>query len=318
MRRLTITLALLFVAFSTAIAQTSDKATQEISTKKATAKEATVKAAKVQEPKLQEPKVKDSTALRSSIFKPNFLPTRQRLDREINKGIYAYKGEIMAGLTISYGNLASDDTDYYLILDQLKLNGSIVQVNPFIGYFVADNHAVGLRFGFTSIKGSLGNASINLGESIDLGDISFGGIGLESNSYSFGLFHRAYVPIDKKGHFGLFSEFELSFQTGTQSVTITKPDTTSEDGTITKGSVSTSTSDTFRAKFNFSPGLAVYVFPNVCATVSVGLGGLQYNSTKLLDNAGQAVGSRWNSQMRFRVNVADIRLGVNVHLWNKK
>ena len=309
---------MLFVAFGTAIAQTSDKATQEVSTTEVAATEVAAQEAKVAQLQNQEPKVKDSTAVKSSIFKPDFLPMRKRFDREINKGIYAYKGEMMVGLTVSYGNLASDDTDYYLILDQLKLNGSIVQVNPFIGYFIADNHAVGLRFGFTSIKGSLGNASINLGESIDLGDISFGGIGLESNNYSFGLFHRAYVPIDKKGHFGLFSEFELAFQTGTQYLTITKPDTENEDGTITKGSVSTSTSDTFRAKVNFSPGLAVYVFPNVCATVSVGLGGLQYNSTKQLDNAGNTVGSRWNSQMRFRVNVADIRIGVNVHLWDKK
>ena len=79
-----------------------------------------------------------------------------------------------------------------------------------------------------------------------------------------------------------------------------------------------SSSDTFRVKLNFSPGLAVYVFPNVCATVSVGLGGLQYNSTKQRNTDGDVAGSRWNSQMRFRVNIADIRIGVNVHLWNNK
>ena len=61
-----------------------------------------------------------------SVAKQRFLPTRKRFDREINKGVYAYKGEVMLGLTVSYGNLASDDTDYYLILDQLKLNGAIV------------------------------------------------------------------------------------------------------------------------------------------------------------------------------------------------
>ena len=253
-----------------------------------------------------------------SVVKKRFLPTRKRFDRDINKGIYAYKGEVMLGLTVSYGNLASDDTDYYLILDQLKLNGAIVQVNPYIGYFIANNHVLGLRLGYWYINGSLGNASVNLGESIDLGDISFGGIGLESNSYSFGFFHRSYVPLDKKGRFGLFSELELSAQTGTQNLTITKKDVENEDGTITKGSVSTNASDTFRAKLNFSPGLAVYVFPNVCATVSVGLGGLQYNSVKQRNAAGEAVGSSWTSQMRFRVNIADIRIGMNVHLWNNK
>lgn len=263
------------------------------------------------------PQPADSTKT-ESVAKQRFLPTRKRFDREINKGVYAYKGEVMLGLTVSYGNLASDDTDYYLILDQLKLNGAIVQVNPYIGYFVANNHVIGLRFGYSHINGSLGNASLNLGESIDLGDLSFGGIGLQSNNYSFGVFHRSYVPLDKKGRFGLFSELELSAQTGSQTLTITKKDSENEDGTITKGSVSSDSSDTFRAKLNFSPGLAVYVFPNVCATVSVGLGGLQYNSVKQRDAAGAVTGSRWNSKMRFRVNIADIRIGVNVHLWNNK
>ena len=253
-----------------------------------------------------------------SVVTQRIEPKHKRFDREINKGIYAYKGEVMLGLTVSYGNLASDNTDYYLVLDQLRLNGNIIQVNPYIGYFVANNHAIGLRFGYTNINGSLGNASLNLGESIDLGDLSFGGIGLQSNSYSFAIFHRSYVPLDKRGRFGVFSELELSAQTGSQTISITKKDVQNEDGTTTAGSTSASTSDTLRAKLNFSPGLAVYLFPNVCATVSVGLGGLQYNSVKQRNAEGGVAGSRWNSQMRFRVNIADIRIGVNVHLWNNK
>ena len=253
-----------------------------------------------------------------SVVTQRIEPKHKRFDREINKGIYAYKGEVMLGLTVSYGNLASDNTDYYLVLDQLRLNGNIIQVNPYIGYFVANNHAIGLRFGYTNINGSLGNASLNLGESIDLGDLSFGGIGLQSNSYSFAIFHRSYVPLDKRGRFGVFSELELSAQTGSQTISITKKDVQNEDGTTTAGSTSASTSDTLRAKLNFSPGLAVYLFPNVCATVSVGLGGLQYNSVKQRNAEGGIAGSRWNSQMRFRVNIADIRIGVNVHLWNNK
>ena len=261
--------------------------------------------------------VQDSTKVQDSA-KSRFMPTNRRFDREINKGVYAYKGEVMLGLTVSYGNLSSDDSDYYLILDQLKLNGSIMQINPFIGYFVANNHALGLRFGYTHIDGSLGNASINLGESIDLGDLSFGGLGLLSDSYSLGLFYRSYVPIDKKGRFGLFSELELSAQTGKQTLSFTKKATQNENGTMSEATTSTSSSDTFRTKLGFHPGLAVYIFPNVCATVSVGLGSLQYNSVKQLDAAGNVTGTHWDSQLRARLNVTDIRIGVNVHLWNNK
>ena len=261
--------------------------------------------------------VQDSTKVQDSA-KRRFMPTNRRFDREINKGVYAYKGEVMLGLTVSYGNLSSDDSDYYLILDQLKLNGSIMQINPFIGYFIANNHALGLRFGYTHIDGSLGNASINLGESIDLGDLSFGGLGLLSDSYSLGLFYRSYVPIDKKGRFGLFSELELSAQTGKQTLSFTKKATQNENGTMSEATTSTSSSDTFRTKLGFHPGLAVYIFPNVCATVSVGLGSLQYNSVKQLDAAGNVTGTHWDSQLRARLNVTDIRIGVNVHLWNNK
>ena len=261
--------------------------------------------------------VQDSTKVQDSA-KRRFMPTNRRFDREINKGVYAYKGEVMLGLTVSYGNLSSDDSDYYLILDQLKLNGSIMQINPFIGYFIANNHALGLRFGYTHIDGSLGNASINLGDSIDLGDLSFGGLGLLSDSYSLGLFYRSYVPIDKKGRFGLFSELELSAQTGKQTLSFTKKATQNEDGTMSEATTSTSSSDTFRTKLGFHPGLAVYIFPNVCATVSVGLGSLQYNSVKQLDAAGNVTGTHWDSQLRARLNVTDIRIGVNVHLWNNK
>ena len=44
-----------------------------------------------------------------------FLPTRRRIDREINKIKFVYKGEMAAGITVSYGTLSSDDTDYMLI-----------------------------------------------------------------------------------------------------------------------------------------------------------------------------------------------------------
>lgn len=311
MRRFLATLAMVFVAYSsfaeqkTTTAPQLDKSGDVILSSE---REITPAAAVA---------VQDSTKVQNSA-KSRFMPTSRRIDREINKGVYAYKGEVMLGLTVSYGNLASDDSDYYLLLDQLKLNGSIIQVNPFIGCFVANNHALGLRFGYTHIDGSLGNASINLGESIDLGDLSFGGVGLLSYSYSLGIFYRSYVPIDKKGRFGLFSELELSAQTGKQALSFTKKATENEDGTIAEATTSTSNSKTFRTKLGFHPGLAVYIFPNVCATVSVGLGSLQYNSTKQLDAAGNVTGSHWDSQLRARLNITDIRIGVNLHLWNNK
>lgn len=47
------------------------------------------------------------------------------------------------GLTVSYGTITSDDTDYMLILDDLNFSGSIFTINPSFSYFVKDNLSFG-------------------------------------------------------------------------------------------------------------------------------------------------------------------------------
>lgn len=80
-----------------------------------------------------------------------FLPMRRRIDRKVDNIKFAYKGEVILGLTASYGTLTSEDTDYFLLLDNFNADGSITTVNPFIGYFYRDNRCVGVRFGYRHI-----------------------------------------------------------------------------------------------------------------------------------------------------------------------
>ena len=142
-----------------------------------------------------------------------FLPTRRRMDREINKLKFAYKGEVIMGLTASYGTLSSDDTDIMLLIDGINADGSIATVKPFVGYFYRDNNCLGVRFGYRHMGGSLDNARYDLGESNDAsGQIPK--LDINSDNYSFGIFHRSYAGLDPKGRFGLFAEFELSLATG--------------------------------------------------------------------------------------------------------
>ena len=137
--------------------------------------------------------------------KKQFLPTRRRIDREINKLKFAYKGEVIMGLTASYGTMSSDDTDIMLILDGIDADGTVASVKPFIGYFYRDNNMVGLRLGYRHIGMGLGNLEVDLGSQNDL-DISLDNMDYSGNAYSFGLFHRSYTGIDPKGSFGLFAE----------------------------------------------------------------------------------------------------------------
>ena len=239
-------------------------------------------------------------------LKRRFLPTSRRIDREINKNRFVFKGETMCGLTVSYGTLSTDEADMFPVLENIGLSGNITTVNPFVGYFYKDNQSIGVRFGYTHISGKLNSLGINLGEQNDL-EIDIPWLDLSSNRFSFGLFHRSYVPLDEKGRFGAFGEFELSLTTGENTFAYESGDshkyTSSENMTV---------------KVGFNPGIAVYAFPNVCATVSFGLGGFRYTQVRQFDEAGAEIGSRKYSKMNFRLNLAEIRIGMTIHLWNKK
>lgn len=241
--------------------------------------------------------------------KNRFLPTRRRIDREINKLKFAYKGEVIMGLTASYGTMSSDDTDIMLILDGINADGTVATVKPFIGYFYRDNNCLGVRFGYRHMDGNLDAARYDLGESNDASG-SIPKVNFNSDNYSFGIFHRSYAGLDPKGRFGLFAEFELSLSTGTSKLSY-QPDTASDN-------MKTTLSDNTQLKLAFNPGAAVYIFPNVCATLSFGLGGIQYTSVTQKDDAGNKIGTRKASNMRFRLNVAAINFGMTVHLWDKK
>lgn len=236
--------------------------------------------------------------------KQRFLPTRKRMDREINKIKYVYRGEIMLGATASYGTLSSEDADIWTLVSNISAEGAVASVKPFIGYFYRDNRCIGLRFGYQHMSGKLKNAEYDLGSSNDIaGSIPY--FDLNSNSYSFGIFHRSYAGLDPAGRIGLFAEFEFLVTRGSANFVF--------DDTNKR-----TYSDNMQLKLAFNPGAAVYIFPNVCATLSFGLGGIQYNTVTQKDEAGVKIGSRETSKMRFRLNLLAINIGMNVHLWDHK
>ena len=249
---------------------------------------------------------RDTTSVRR---KPGKLIQINRVDREIDKNAFAYKKEWICGISASYGTLTSDDSDIALVIENLKLGGSVVSVKPYFGYFYRNNLSIGARFGYTRMMGHFDNANINLGNFINGIEFSTEGIALDylSNAYSFSIFHRAYVPLDKRGRFGVFGELELVGSYGR-----------SHFGFMYSNEWSKSVSDSYKVAFNFNPGIAAYVFPNVCATVSFGLGGLQYTHIKQFDaDLNPTGGTRNYSKLRYRLNIAQINIGVTVHLWGK-
>lgn len=235
-----------------------------------------------------------------------FLPTSRRVDRNVDNVKFVFKGEVMLGLTASYGTLDVSDSDLMLLFDDINLSVRRTAVMPFVAYSYRDNRAVGLRFGYEFLQGDLGNIALDLGSGAEL---SFGlsDINLRNESYSWSAFHRNYIGLDRRGIIGAILETELLVKTGTTTFSMGSGE--SRDYSVSKN---------FAAKLNINPGVAVYVFPQVCVTVTVGIGGLTYNQIRQQDLYGVETGRRDHSALKFKLNIADIQIGVVAHLWNKK
>ncbi len=237
-----------------------------------------------------------------------FLPQSRRIDRGINSPLnrFGYQGEMMMGLTASYGTMSAEETDLLVYLADINLDCAVTTVKPYFGYFYRDNRCVGIRLGYQYTNGDLDNLDLDLGDQNDI-ELNISGMEMRNNSYSVALFHRAYVALDRRGQFGLFAEVEGSAMFGE-----------SEFVNNAGNDVRYTRSENMRFKLSFNPGMAVYIFPSVCATVSIGLGGLQYASVDQFDELDNKVGTRRAAKMLFKLQLANINFGVNVHLWNKK
>ena len=126
-----------------------------------------------------------------------------------------------------------------------------------------------------------------------------------SSKFAGQLFDCTIAEEGIEDHYGNQTRFVLIARQGHEPV-------------LESDNMKTTFSDNTQLKLAFNPGAAVYIFPNVCATLSFGLGGIQYTSVTQKDDAGNKIGTRKASNMRFRLNVAAINFGMTVHLWDKK
>ena len=245
-------------------------------------------------------------ASEESAVSTRFLPTTRRIDRNIDRNKFVYKNEWMLGLAASYGKLDVADSELMLLVDDINFGVRRAVVMPYIAYAYRDNRSVGVRVGYELLQGDLGNISLDLGSGADL-SFSLADIGVKSENFLWSIFHRNYIGLDRRGIVGAILETELMVKTGSTSMYTGSGDARNY-----------SESKNFAAKLNFNPGLAVYVFPQVCVTVTVGIGGLAYNNIRQYNAAGVMTGRRDHSALKFKLNIADIQIGVVAHLWNKK
>ncbi len=214
-----------------------------------------------------------------------------------------HKGELMVGLSASFGKITANNSEMLLLLQNIDAKGNVTTINPSFGYFYNDHSSAGIRFKYSNASGEINAASLDLGSSNGL-ELNIPYVDVESMLFSYGLFQRSHAKLDKKGQFELFSELELLYTHGSTRIC---QDISGEREILHSKSNSYSV--------NFNPGLAVFIFPNVATYVSLGLGGISYSEVKQYDGDGNFIGEKASSGFNLKVNLFAINVGFAVHLW---
>ncbi len=229
-----------------------------------------------------------------------------RVDREINNRTYVYKGEWITGLTASYVTVSTDNSDALLFLDNIDASFGMTSIKPYVGYLYRNNQTAGLKFGYSFVKGTVESARLDFGEVSGI-QIDIPYINTSGRYYTAALFHRSYVPLDRKGHFGVFAELELGTTTGHSIFEYGE----GSDYIYTKSNKTT-------LDLNFNPGVSAFVTHNVSATMSFGFGGINYTNIRQYDENGAETGERDKSSMSFKFNFLAVNFGITFHIWKKQ
>lgn len=227
----------------------------------------------------------------------------RRVDREINKNKFIFAGEKIAGLTASHFSLSGENAEYLLLLTNIDANVTMTTIKPYVGYFYRDNRAVGAKFIYSHINGSVDTSTLDFGDTNDLSfDIPY--VSLNNESYSLAIFHRAYAALDNAGRYGVFADVQLAATTGKSTFEYDNGD-----------SISSTLSKSRTIGLSFNPGICAFIMHNVSASMSFEFGGVDFTRIDQYDAAGEFVGSRTSSKMKFMFNVLAVNLGFTIHIW---
>lgn len=222
-----------------------------------------------------------------------------RIDRGIYQYLFIPKGQMLAGATLSYAHLDSDDSQFMLMIDGLQADCSMTRISPFFGVSYAKNQVLGALFAYQQTRGKVDNVSIQAGDNEDY-TFTLSNVNLQQRSYAGALFHRAYIGLDLRGRFALYNETRVEFAFGRNEFSY---GSTALDQ-YTKNR---------KVGITFHPGVAICIMNNVSMHASVGIGGVQLSDSRVYDGA-EMIGKRTAMNANFRLNLLDISLGITLHL----
>lgn len=222
-----------------------------------------------------------------------------RYDRGLFNYLFVPKGMWILGLTASYGKFSTSDLEMFDVISNVDISAHAFSIKPYFSYAFKNNITAGLRLEYSNIVGDIDNFGLDIDE-----DMSFNinDVGYRSESYSAALLLTQYIGLTRRGRFGVFNEAQLKLTTGT-----------SDFNRPYDGQMRQTHNSNFQASLTYSPGVCVYVMPQLSCNLSFGVFGFYINKTRQWEN-GERSGSRLTSGANFRFNIFNISFGLAVHL----
>jgi len=222
-----------------------------------------------------------------------------RYDRGLNNYLFITKGSWQFGLTAAYGEFSTRDLRAFDLFSDFDFSGHTLSIKPYVSYFIANNMSIGLRFGYTDSKATIGSMKVDFDEDInfDLHDVKY-----TDEAYTAAVMFRQYIGLSRRGRFGVFNEAELAFSSG------------HSDFDRPYAGEMTNTNTTYTdVRLTFSPGMSVFMTKNISINVSLGVFGFYLRNEKQIIGE-QEHANRFSSGANFKFNIFNINLGLGIHI----
>lgn len=221
-----------------------------------------------------------------------------RFDTKLGRNVFIRKGDVMLGGLVGGTSIQGDNINFLILKNINNLQGYYLSVAPFIGAFVADNCAIGLRFRYNRLMANLGNLDLNLGEDMN---ISLKDLYTISHKYEGSFYVRNYIPFGKSKVVGMYVDTNLTY-TRSQGKNTTGSGA-DLDGTFQQGQ---------SIGLYVNPGLCVFMCDFVAAEFGIGILGVEYSGTQSITNQVET-GSFVSKGANLRFNPLKIDLGVTFY-----
>lgn len=222
-----------------------------------------------------------------------------RYDRGLSALLYVPKGQWSFGLTVSYGNISTQDLEIFDLLSDVNIGAHAFRIRPYLQYTVRNNLAIGMRFGYYNARGNVDSFKVDIDDDMNF---SLHDIGYKAESYTGAVFASQYIGLSRHGRFGIYNEVELAFGSGSSD--FQRP---------YGGNLRTTHTTWMEGQLNFSPGVQMFIMKNVSFHISFGVFGFNIRKERQTED-GKDTGNRLSSGASFRFNLFNINFGIGVHI----